>query len=80
MNATVDVSNSFLETKRLVIRPWKIDDLEDFNEYAKVDGVGQWAGWNPHTSIKESEEILSLFIKGKNHYVVILLIMIDQNA
>jgi ribosomal-protein-alanine N-acetyltransferase len=57
INANVDVTNVILETDRLIIRPWKKDDLNDFYEYAKVDGVGQMAGWSPHTFIQESEEI-----------------------
>ena len=44
-----------LETKRLILRPFKEEDLNDFYEYAKMDGVGQNAGWNPHLDIKESE-------------------------
>ena len=41
MNANIDVSNVTLKTERLILRPWNIDDLNDFNEYASVDGVGQ---------------------------------------
>ena len=48
MNANVDLTGVVLETDRLIIREWSEMDLEDFFEYAKVDGVGQMAGWNPH--------------------------------
>mgnify|MGYP002627723129 CR=1 FL=1 len=65
MNANVDLTGIVLETDRLIIREWNEMDLEDFFEYAKVDGVGQMAGWNPHTSIQESKTILEMFIKGK---------------
>lgn len=70
MNADVDLTNIRLETNRLIIRPWKMEDLEDFYEYAKVDGVGQMAGWNPHTSIQESKKILSSFIEEKNEFAL----------
>lgn len=70
MNANVDLTNVILESDRLIIRSWKKEDLEDFYEYAKVDGVGQMAGWNPHTSIQESEKILSSFIEGKNEFAL----------
>ena len=50
MNAAVDISNVILETERLILRPWKLEDLEDFYEYASVDGVGEMAGW-PHHEI-----------------------------
>lgn len=70
MNAKVDISDVILETDRLILRPWKKTDVEDFYEYAKAPGVGQMAGWNPHSSIKESKEILDMFIKGKNVFAL----------
>ena len=65
MNANVDLTDVVLETDRLIIREWSEMNLEDLFEYAKVDGVGQMAGWNPHTSIQESKNILEMFIQGK---------------
>ena len=65
MNVSVDISNVIIETKRLIIRPWRNEDLSDFYEYASVDGVGQMAGWNPHKSKEESQEILKIFIEDK---------------
>ncbi len=53
-----------LETKRLLLRPFKDTDLNDFYEYAKVEGVGEAAGWKHHQSIKESEHFLSIFMKN----------------
>ena len=70
MNANVDLTGVVLETDRLIIREWSEMDLEDFFEYAKVDGVGQMAGWNPHTSIQESKTILEMFIKGKKTFAL----------
>ena len=65
MNANVDLTGVVLETDRLLLREWNEADLADLFEYAKVDGVGQMAGWNPHTSIQESKTILEMFIQGK---------------
>ena len=65
MDAKVDLTGVVLETDRLIIREWNEMDLEDLFEYAKVDGVGQMAGWNPHTSIQESKTILEMFINEK---------------
>ena len=56
MNVRIDISNVVLKTNRLILRPWTIEDLDDFYEYAKVDGVGQMAGWYPH---KNKEETIS---------------------
>ena len=63
MNAVVDLTNVVLETERLILRAWKETDLEDFYEYAKVDGVGQMAGWESHKSLQESKTILEMFIR-----------------
>ena len=70
MNVSVDISNVIIKTKRLIIRPWKNEDLNDFYEYASVDGVGQMAGWNPHKSKEESQEILKLFIEDRNVFAL----------
>ncbi len=37
---------------------------------ANVDGVGQMAGWNPHTSIQESKAILETFINEKKTFAL----------
>lgn len=65
MIAPIDVTDIRIETPRLVLRPWREADLEDFYAYASVDGVGQMAGWNPHKSMEESRAILEQFIQGK---------------
>ena len=70
MNVPVNISNVIIETKRLIIRPWRNEDLSDFYEYASVDGVGQMAGWNPHESKEESKEILKLFIENRNVFAL----------
>ncbi|WP_310602007.1 GNAT family N-acetyltransferase [Anaerosporobacter sp.] len=70
MNIPVDISNVILETERMVLRPWKNEDVKDFYEYASIDGVGQMAGWSPHKSMEESQEILNMFIEGKNEFAI----------
>lgn len=64
MNIPIDLKNTILTTDRLILRPWSMDDLDDFYAYASVDGVGQMAGWMPHRSRDESREILEKFIEG----------------
>ncbi|HHU81295.1 MAG TPA: GNAT family N-acetyltransferase, partial [Acholeplasmataceae bacterium] len=70
MNVAIDLSNVVLKTERLILRPWKEEDLYDFYEYASVEGVGVMAGWNRHTSITESKTILDRFIVGKRTFAV----------
>ena len=72
MIAPVDVTNIRIETPRLILRPWEESDLEDFYEYASVDGVGQMAGWLPHKDKEESYEILSMFIREKKTFAIVL--------
>lgn len=70
MNAPIDISKATLITKRLVLRPWKQDDLDDFFEYASVDGVGQMAGWKPHENKQETQKILDSFIEHKKTFAL----------
>ena len=72
MNAEIDISNIRLETERLILRTWKITDLDDFFEYASVDGVGEKAGWEHHKNKDESLEILKMFIDEKKVFAIVL--------
>ena len=38
MNVEIDISNVILETERLILRAWKITDLDDFFEYSSING------------------------------------------
>ena len=70
MNKQIDITGITLATDRLILRPWKETDLDDFYEYASVDGVGQMAGWLSHKDIEESRRILSRFIEGKHVFAI----------
>lgn len=70
MNKPIDISTVVLHTPRLTLRPWRGTDLHDLYEYARVDGVGQRAGWLPHKSIAESQKILEHFIVGKKTFAI----------
>jgi len=70
MNKQIDITGVVLTTDRLTLRPWRESDLNDFYEYASVDGVGQMAGWIPHRNIEESKAILARFIDGKNEFAI----------
>jgi ribosomal-protein-alanine N-acetyltransferase len=52
-----------LETCRLILRTWEMDDLDDFYEYARNPNVGPMAGWEPHGSKEVSKKILESFIE-----------------
>lgn len=71
MNTHIDISDVELKTERLLLRPWREDDVDDFFAYASVDGVGQMAGWAPHKTKAESAAILNRFIQGKKTFAVV---------
>ena len=72
MLAPVDITGVQLETERLILRPWTMDNLDDVFAYASIEGLGQMAGWLPHKSIEESRTILDLFIRGQKTFAVVL--------
>ena len=47
-----------IETERLILRPWRLEDLKDLYQYAKNPEVGPNAGWKPHENLEESRKIL----------------------
>ncbi len=61
-----------LETERLVLRKFKIEDAKDmFNNYASNPNVTKFLTWPPHSDVNVSKEIISSWIKEysrKNFY------------
>lgn len=53
MNAEFAIGGKTLETARLLLRPFRQTDLDDFYAYASVEGVGEMAGWQHHESKKK---------------------------
>ena len=72
MNAIFKIDGKQIETERLILRAFKEADLEDFYEYASVEGVGERAGWKHHESIEESREILGRFIEHDKTFAICL--------
>lgn len=62
----------YLETERLVLRPWEEADAEELYRYAKDPAIGPIAGWPPHTSIENSREIIRDVLSAPETYAVIL--------
>lgn len=59
-----------LETDRMILRGWRMEDLEDFFEYAKNPEVGPNAGWPPHQDKETSERILKGFIEKEEVWAI----------
>ena len=72
MNAIFKINGKRLESERLILRAFKESDLEDFYEYASVEGVGEMAGWCHHESIEKSKEILDRFIEEDKTFAICL--------
>lgn len=52
-----------LETQRLLLRPFKIeDDTDMYNNWASDDEVTKYLTWNTHENIEVSKKILSLWV------------------
>lgn len=72
MNANFIIGELIIETERLILRPFKKSDLQDFNEYASVPGVGEMAGWGHHETIEKTQEILDMFIREDKTFAIVL--------
>ena len=72
MNATFKISGTIIETERLTLRPFEQSDLDDFYEYASVEGVGEMAGWKHHENKEKSQSILDLFITEDKTFAIVL--------
>lgn len=59
------------ETARLVLRPWEMSDARWLYEYAKDPQVGPVAGWYPHKSVEESQEIIRTVFSAPGVYAVV---------
>ena len=67
----INVTGVKLETYRLILRKIDENDLADFNEYASVEGVGEAAGWQHHSSIAECELILKKMVESCSEFAVV---------
>ena len=72
MNAVFKLNGLQIETERLILRPFRQTDLDDFYEYASVEGVGEMAGWKHHQSKEESQQILNRFIENDKTFAIVL--------
>lgn len=59
-----------LETERLIIRDWTLEDVNDMYAYAKNSKVGPMAGWAPHKNRVETKMVIEDMIKKKEAFAV----------
>lgn len=64
------VRKMIIETERLILRRWTLDDAVNLFEYAKNPDVGPIAGWPPHKNIDESRFIIENVLSGAECYAI----------
>ena len=71
MNAHFQLNGTVLHTDRLILRPFNLDDLQDFFNYASIEGVGEMAGWPHHETMEMSQRILNNFIAEDKTFAIV---------
>ena len=61
-----------IETKRLLLRPWREADAEELFRLASDPDVGPRAGWPPHKSVEESLEIINTVFNSDHVWALVL--------
>ena len=68
-----DYMDNIIETERLILRHWKIEDSEAMFKYASEPEVGIRCGFPPHTSIDDSIKVVKSFIENNPECYAIVL-------
>jgi RimJ/RimL family protein N-acetyltransferase len=61
-----------LQTNRLILRAWQENDAESLYKYAQNPNIGPIAGWQPHTSVENSREIIKNVLSVNECYAIVL--------
>lgn len=56
---------SLLDSERLTLRPFAINDLMDVYSYTSDDEVTKYLTWPSHTTLSETEKVIEEFYKNK---------------
>ena len=72
MTAPFDVTGVWLETERLILRPWAMADLFDFLDYASDPAVTRSAGWEPCTALDQGNALVGSYIKNRETFALVL--------
>lgn len=62
----------YLQTERLILRPWVEADAAACYEYAKDPRVGPAAGWPVHTSVENSRQVIREVLSAPETYAIVL--------
>lgn len=65
------MNHTTINTKRLILRQFVSTDVEDFYAYAQNEKIGHGAGWKPHESLAESQDILAQFMQQDDVWAIV---------
>lgn len=60
-----------IQTTRTVLRVFQKEDLSALHAYAKIEGIGESAGWKHHEYMEETEQLLHMFLKNTNTRAIV---------
>ncbi|MGN0479778.1 MAG: GNAT family N-acetyltransferase [Hominenteromicrobium sp.] len=66
----IDIPLKTLETGRLRLRPWTMDDADALFAYAQNPKIGPAAGWKPHESREDSEKAIQHWMSGVEAWAI----------
>ena len=62
-----------IETERLILRPWRLEDASALYKYASDSMVSELALWPTHTSVRMSREVIEkIFMPNPNCFAIVL--------
>ena len=56
----------------MILREWRLNDLDDLYEYAKNPNVGPMSGWEPHSTKEDSLNALKYYIRNDDRWTIVL--------
>ena len=60
-----------MQTERIELRNFRIQDIDDVFAYCSQEGVGENAGWAKHQSVDESRRILRKWVANENMLAIV---------
>jgi [ribosomal protein S5]-alanine N-acetyltransferase len=63
----MQIDQPTLNTKRLVLRPYRADDREDIFAYASNEEVARYVLWPAHQTVEDSQKFLDFIVASTRH-------------
>ena len=67
----LSVNTYYMESEKIILRPWSENDAEILFKYASDPDVGPGAGWSPHKNVEESLEIIRTYFKNDHTWAIV---------